>query len=65
MKALFTVNYPVRVCAAGLSVWFCPYVYLYVYTVEPRLSGPRLSERSIIQTHDNAVYMFKWNYGIS
>ena len=25
------VLYPVRVCAAGLSVWFCPYVYLYVY----------------------------------
>ena len=23
--------YPVRVCAAGLSVWFCQYVYLYVY----------------------------------
>ena len=22
--------YPVRVCAAGLSVWFCPYVYLYM-----------------------------------
>ena len=24
-------SYPVRVCAARLSVWFCPYVYLYVY----------------------------------
>ena len=23
--------FPVCVCAAGLSIWFCPYVYLYVY----------------------------------
>ena len=28
-------------------------------TVEPRLSGPRLSERSIIRTRHNAVYTFK------
>ena len=26
----FSCNYPLRVCAAGLSVWSCPYVYLYV-----------------------------------
>ena len=31
----------------------------YYYTVEPRLSGPRLSERSIIRTRHNAVYTFK------
>ena len=31
-KCLFVhINYPVRVCAAGLSIWFHPYVYLYVY----------------------------------
>ena len=27
--------YPVRVCAAGLSVWFRPYVYLYAVAREP------------------------------
>ena len=26
-----TCNYPVHVCTAGLSVWFRPFVYLYVY----------------------------------
>ena len=26
----FTI-YPVHICAAGLSVWFCPFVYLHVY----------------------------------
>ena len=25
---LLRYHYPVRVCTAGLSVWFCPYVYL-------------------------------------
>ena len=28
-------------------------------TVEPPLSGPRLSKRSIIRTRHNAVYTFK------
>ena len=27
---IFIYIYPVRVCAAGLSVWFRPYVYLYI-----------------------------------
>ena len=30
-----------------------------VSTVEPQLSGPRLSGRSIIQTRHNAIYTFK------
>ena len=29
--ALAVIYYPVRVCAAGLSVWFCPYVYMCIY----------------------------------
>ena len=28
---IYLVYYPVRVCAAGLSIWFHPYVYLYVW----------------------------------
>ena len=29
------------------------------HTVEPRLSGPRLSGRSIIRTRHNAIYTYK------
>ena len=30
--AVFVINlYPVHVCAAGLCVWLCPFVYIYIY----------------------------------